>query len=102
MASNKIVKLQDVVKEDFVPCTRVKVHSRCTTIWKTRNCEDMFFALLTDGSVYRKLVAFGNACSNLQQLEEGKHYEITNLKAKPPRDEKYMRAPIEFDAKFTS
>ena len=76
-------------KEDFISCLKAKIYSRCSSIQKTRNGED------TDGTVYRKLIAFGNVCSTLRQLEQGKCYEITNLKAKPPRDNKYMRSPID-------
>ena len=58
----------------------------------------MLYALLTDGTVYREIVAFGQASISLQYVEEWKYYELTNLTAKMPRDTKYMNSPIEFMA----
>ena len=53
----------------------------------------MFYALLTGGTVYRKIVAFGQASISRvcnMHVEEWKYYELTNLKAKKPRDIRYM------------
>ena len=60
-------------------------------------------ALLTDGTVYRKSIAFTRQASiSLQHVKEWKYYELTNLKAKKPRDTRYMSSPIEFVATNTT
>ena len=107
----------------------MKIHSRSPAESKTANGEKIFYALLTDGRVYRKIVTFGQelasprtiillrcgglslgetrdlsqrrriivcgearqASINLQHVEEWKYYELTNLKAKIPRDTETMR-----------
>ena len=99
MASNKQSKLKDIVDEGFVQSTKVKIHSRSPVEngkWR------MFYALLTDGMVYRKIAAFGQASISLQHVEEWKYYELTNLKAKKPRDTRYMNSCIEFMATSTT
>ena len=82
MASNKQSKLEDIVDEGFVQSTKVKTHSRSPAEQKTAKGERMFYALLTDGTVYRKIVAFGQASISFQHVEEWKYYVLTILKAK--------------------
>ena len=86
-----------------VQYTKVKIHSRRQAEKKTANGARMFYALLTDGTVHRKIVAFGQASISLQQVEEWKYYELTNLRAGiKPRDARYMSSPIEFMATSTT
>ena len=59
---------------------------------KRQKGEVTFYALPTDGTVYRTIVAFGQASISLQHVEEWKYYELTNLKAKKPRDTRYMNS----------
>ena len=63
----------------------------------------MFWALMTDlKTVYRKIVAFEQASISLQYVEEWKYYELTNLKAKRPKNTRYMNSLVEFMATSTT
>ena len=66
MASNKQSKPKDIADEGFVQSTKVKIDSRSPAEQKTANLERMFYALLTDGTLYRKILAFVEPFVSLQ------------------------------------
>ena len=57
----------------------------------------MFYALCQPiERCIEKSLLFGQASISLQHVEKWKYYEVTNLKAKKPKDTRYMNSPIEF------